>query len=158
MSEAPVRRTLIPARLSVLADRSISPGEEGVSHSRHAPLLAGSRSSPASRRGAPSPMRQRKRQPSLSLNKIDSVAGTYKFYRVATAIGVVRPLAGLGSMDINNARCYFGRHLRPTTFAVSCLAMAKIDKNPETCKKKWNYFTKAIDFFHFYLIFSTETH
>jgi len=32
---------------------------------------------------------------------------------VATAIGVMRPLAGLGSMSINNARCDFGRHLRP---------------------------------------------
>ena len=59
-------------------------------------------------------MRQRKRQPSLSLNKIDFVAGTYKFYRVATAIGVVRPLAGLGSMDIKNAlSCYSGVFHRP---------------------------------------------
>lgn len=57
---------------------------------------------PASRRGAPSPMRQRKRQPSLSLNKVDFVRGLV-FYWVATAIGVVRPLAGLGSMDIKNA-------------------------------------------------------
>ena len=45
------------------------------------------------------PIRQRKRQPSLSLNITDFVQGR-KIYWVATAIGVVRPLAGLGSMDI----------------------------------------------------------
>ena len=44
-------------------------------------------------------MRQRKRQPSLSLNIIDFVQGR-NIYWVATAIGVVRPLAGLGSMSI----------------------------------------------------------
>lgn len=58
-------------------------------------------------------MRQRKRQPSLSLNKVDFVRGLV-FYWVATAIGVVRPLAGLGSMDIKNAQsCYSGVFHRP---------------------------------------------
>ena len=47
-------------------------------------------------------MRQRKRQPSLSLNIIDFVQGR-NIYWVATAYGVVRPLAGLGSMSIKNA-------------------------------------------------------
>ena len=46
--------------------------------------------------------RQRKRQPSLSLNIQDFSPRTY-IYWVATAIGVVRPLAGLGSMSIKNA-------------------------------------------------------
>ena len=72
-------------------------------------------------------------------------------YWVATAIGVVRPLAGLGSMDINNARCYFGRHLRPMTRVMYCLAMAKIDKNPETSKKFRENLYLAMNFCPFWI-------
>ena len=35
------------------------------------------------------------------------------FYRGAASYGLMRPLAGLESMEINNARCDFGRHHRP---------------------------------------------
>ena len=81
-------------------------------------------------------MRQRKRQPSLSLNIIDFVQGR-NIYWVATAIGVVRPLAGLGSMDIKNALSrYSGVFHRPWSEPLSiCLAMAKVQKNPELPKK-----------------------
>ena len=74
-------------------------------------------------------------------------------YWVATAIGVVRPLAGLGSMDINNARCYFGRHLRPMTRVMLCLARAKVDKNPETSKK----FREKVSYQLFFSIFMTTS-
>ena len=58
-------------------------------------------------------------------------------YWVATAIGVVRPLAGLGSMSIKNAlSSYSGVFHRPWNDTVLLrLAMAKVRKNPEPPKK-----------------------
>ena len=81
-------------------------------------------------------MRQRKRQPSLSLNNDRLRPRTY-IYWVATAIGVVRPLAGLGSMDIKNALSHYsGVFHRPRSKPLSMyFAMAKVSKNPETSKE-----------------------
>ena len=62
------------------------------------------------------PNRQGKRQPSLSRNIIDFSPWTY-FYWVATAIGVVRSLADLGSMSIKNALSHYsGVFHRPRSF------------------------------------------
>ena len=82
------------------------------------------------------PQRQRKRQPSLSLNVIDFVQGR-NIYWVATAIGVVRSLADLGSMSIKNALSHHsGVFHRPWNDIVLLrLAMAKVRKNPEVPKK-----------------------
>ena len=56
---------------------------------------------------------------------------------MATAIGVVRPLAGLGSMSIKNALSDdSGVFHRPWYDTVLLrLAMAKVRKNPESPKK-----------------------
>jgi hypothetical protein len=90
------------------------------------------------------PQRQRKRQPSLSLNVIDFVQGR-NIYWVATAIGVVRSLADLGSMSIKNALSHHsGVFHRPWNDIVLLrLAMAKVRKNPEPPKK----FGKIFRFF-----------
>ena len=62
------------------------------------------------------PNRQGKRQPSLSLNIQDFSPRTY-IYWVATAIGVVRSLADLGSMSIKNALSHYsGVFHRPWSY------------------------------------------
>ena len=92
-------------------------------------------------------MRQRKRQPSLSLNNDRLRPRTY-IYWVATAIGVVRPLAGLGSMDIKNALSHHsGVFHRPRSKPLyHCLAMAKVSKNPETSKRFQDFLSFCNEF------------
>ena len=92
---------------------------------------------PASRQGAPSPRdRDKQKETAVPVAKlIDSVQGRY-IYWGAASYGLMRPLAGLGSMSIKNARFCFGRLSSSfERYRSMSLAMAKVRKNPETSKR-----------------------
>lgn len=83
--------------------------------SRHTSLLMQHSSSCASR-PQPSPPKDRDTEKETAFPVAKHRRFRLKdciFYRGAASYGLMRPLAGLESMDINNARCYFGRHHRP---------------------------------------------
>jgi hypothetical protein len=83
--------------------------------SRHSSLLMQHSSNRASR-PRPSPPKDRDTEKETAFPVAKHRRFRLKdciFYRGAASYGLMRPLAGLESMDINNARCDFGRHHRP---------------------------------------------